>query len=236
MRPLNHLRTREDGIALIVALLATLVLSALGLSLMVMASTETLIAGNYRDGVEAFYAADAGLERAIPELALVPDWSAVLSGAGVRSAAPSTFTDANQSAVLADGRTLDLVKTTNLLNCPHVFPPAATPCTAEQMDHSAGTRAWSGNNPRWRLYANGPLAAIGAGIDSPFYVAVWVADDPAETDSDPARDGTDPSNPGTGILQVRSDAFGAGGSRRAVEATLARTGGGLRIISWRLVR
>jgi Tfp pilus assembly protein PilX len=236
MRQANHLRTREDGIALIVALLATLVLSALGLSLMVMASTETLIAANYRDGVEAFHAAEAALERAIPELASVPDWSAVLGGAGVRSAAPSTFTDASLSAVLADGRTLDLVKTTNLLNCPHVFPPAATPCTAAQMDHSAGARPWAGNNPRWRLYANGPVSALGADIHSPFYVAVWVGDDPAETDGDPARDGTDASSPGTGILQVRSDAFGAGGSRRAVEATLGRAGAGLRIISWRLVR
>jgi Tfp pilus assembly protein PilX len=234
---MNHHRTREGGIALIVALLATLVLSALGLSLMVLASTEALIAGNYRDGVEAFHAADAGLERVIPELALAPDWSAVLGApGGVRSAVPSSFGDATLSAVLADGRTLDLVKMANLLNCPQVFPQAATPCTAAQMDHSAGVRPWGSNNPRWRLYANGPLSALGAGVDSPFYVAVWVADDPAETDGDPARDGMDASNPGSGILQVRSDAFGPGGSRRTVEATLGRAGAGLRIISWRLVR
>jgi Tfp pilus assembly protein PilX len=233
----HHSRTCEDGIALIVALLATLVLSALGLSLMIMASTETLIAGNYRDGVEAFHAADAGLERAIPELAASPDWSAVLgSSGGVRSATPSSFSDATLAALLADGRTMDLVTRTNLLNCPHVFPPAATPCTAAQMDHAAGERPWGSNNPRWRLYANGRLSALAAAIDSPFYVAVWVADDPAENDADPARDGVDTSNPGTGIVQVRSEAFGPGGSRRAVEATVARAGTGLRIISWRLVR
>jgi PilX N-terminal len=235
--PRNQFRRREDGIALIVALLATLVLSALGLSLMVMASTETLIAGNYRDAVEAFHAADAGLERVIPELASTPDWSAVLGApGGVRSGAPSSFGDSALSAVLADGRTLDLAKLTNLLNCPQVFPPAAAPCTATQMDHSAGARPWGSNNPRWRLYANGQLSALGVGIDSPFYLAVWVADDPAETDGDPARDGMDASNSGTGILQVRSDAFGPGGSRRAVEATLGRAGAGLRLISWRLVR
>jgi hypothetical protein len=228
---------REDGIALIVALLATLVLSALGLSLLVMASTETLIAAHYRDGVEAFHAAEAGLERAIPELALAPDWSAVLDApGGVRSAAPSTFGDTTFSAVVADGRTLDLAKMTNLLNCPHMFPPAATPCTAAQMDHSVGVRPWGSNNPRWRLYANGLLSALTAGLDSPFYVAVWVADDPAENDGDPARDGMDAANPGTGMLQVRSEAFGPGGARRAVEATLGRAGAGLRIISWRLVR
>ena len=228
---------RDDGIALIVALLATLVLSALGLSLMVMASTETLIAGNYRDAVEAFHAADAGLERVIAELAMTPDWAAVLGApGGVRSAAPSRFSDGTSSAVLADGRTLDLLKMTNLLNCPHVFPPSATPCTAAQMDHAAGERPWGGNNPRWRLYANGRLSAVAAGIDSPLYVTVWVADDPAETDGDPARDGTEASNPGAGVLQVRSEAFGSGGARRAVEATLGRAGARLRIISWRLVR
>jgi hypothetical protein len=117
-----------------------------------------------------------------------------------------------------------------------VFPPSATPCTAAQMDHAAGERPWGSNNPRWRLYANGRLSAVATGIDSPFYVAVWVADDAAENDGDPARDGIDASNPGTGIVQVRSEAFGPSGARRAVEATLGRAGAGLRVISWRLVR
>ena len=45
-----------------------------------------------------------------------------------------------------------------------------------------------------------------------------------------------PSNPGAGILQLRSEAFGPGGAHRAVEATIARAGVGVRIISWRLVR
>ena len=155
MRSGNN-RPREDGIALIVALLATLVLSALGLSLMVMASTETVVAGNYRDAVEAFHAADAGLERVIAELAMTPDWAAVLGApGGVRSAAPSSFSDGTSSAVLADGRTLDLLKMTNLLNCPHVFPPSATPCTEAQMDHAAGER------PEW---SQGTLVGLAAGL------------------------------------------------------------------------
>ena len=66
----------DAGMALIVALLASLVLSALGLSLlMVTAGTETLIAGNYRDGVEALHAADAALERVIADVAPLTDWS-----------------------------------------------------------------------------------------------------------------------------------------------------------------
>ena len=86
------------GIALIVALLATLVLSALGLSLLVMASTETLIAGNYRDGVEALHAADAGARASDPGVAAGADWTAVLASPdGVASAAPSSFGDATLS-------------------------------------------------------------------------------------------------------------------------------------------
>ena len=91
----HHSPTREMGIALIVALLATLVLSALGLSLLVMASTETLIAGNYRDGVEAFHAADAGLERAIPELAAwrrTGQWCSIRRAVSGRRRLPASAT------------------------------------------------------------------------------------------------------------------------------------------------
>ena len=159
-----------------------------------------------------------------------------VSPGGVRSATPSSFSDATLAALLADGRTMDLVTRTNLLNCPHVFPPAATPCTAAQMDHAAGERPWGSNNPRWRLYANGRLSALAAESIPRSMSLSGLQMTPPRTDGDPARDGTDTSNPGAGILQVRSEAFGPGGARRAVEATLARAGTGLRIISWRLVR
>jgi hypothetical protein len=228
---------RERGVALIVALLASLVLSALALSLLVTASTELLIAGNYRDGVEALHAADAALERTLPDIALVSDWTALLgSPDDVVSAVAASFGDTVRSVGMVDGRTLDLAKTTNLLNCPQVFPPVATACTAAQMDYSAGDRPWGSNNPRWRLYARGRLSALLPGIDSPLYVAVWIADDPAESDGDPASDGAGASNPGAGILQLRAAAFGPGGAHRAIEATVARAGAAVRIISWRLVR
>ena len=227
----------ESGIALVVALLVTLVLSALGLSLLVTAGTEALIAGSYRDGIGALHAADGTLERALPEVALVPDWNVLLASPdGVVSSVRAGFGEAVLSARMVDGRTLDLVKLTNLLNCPQVFPPVSTPCTAAQMDHSGGERRWGGNNPRWRLFARGRLSSLMPGIESPFYVAAWIADAPAETDGDPSRDGSDVTNPGAGILQIRSEAFGPGGVHRAVEATIARAGAGVRIISWRLVR
>ena len=51
----------EEGIALIIALMAVLLLSALGFALVMTTSTETMIATNYRNGNEGLYAADDAL-------------------------------------------------------------------------------------------------------------------------------------------------------------------------------
>jgi hypothetical protein len=68
-RPL-HLVRNERGISLIIALMSTLLLTALGLGLVMITITETMISANFRDGGEAVYAADAGVERVIvPEIA-----------------------------------------------------------------------------------------------------------------------------------------------------------------------
>ena len=53
-------------------------------------------------------------------------------------------------------------------------------------------------------------------IDSPMYVAVWVADDPAETDGNPAADVN-------GTLTLHAEALGYSGSHKAIEVTVART-------------
>jgi type IV pilus assembly PilX-like protein len=230
---------RERGIALVLALVATLALSVLGLSLLLTTSAETLIAAHYRTGTQAVHAADAALERVLSEVAAVPDWTALLTSPDdIVSGVAASFGGSTLTPTLADGRTLDLVRATNLLNCPQVFPPAAMPCTAAQMDHVVGERLWGANNPRWRLFARGPLSAVtpGSGVAAPYHVAVWVADDPAETDHDPSRDGTDQTNPGTGMIQLHAEAFGPVGAHRSVEATIARSGGGARIVSWRLIR
>jgi type IV pilus assembly PilX-like protein len=229
----------ERGIALVLALVATLVLSVLGLSLLLTTSAETLIAAHYRTSVGAMTAADGALERVLSDIAAVPDWTPLLTSPdGIVSGVGASFGGSTLTTTLADGRTLDLVRATNLLNCPQVFPPPAIPCTAAQMDHVGGERLWGVNNPRWRLFARGPLSAVtpGSGVGAPYHVAVWVADDPAETDGDPSRDGTDQTNPGTGMIQLHAEAFGAVGAHRSVEATIARSGGGARIVSWRLIR
>ena len=49
----------EQGAALIFALLAMTILMALGAALVVITSTEAIVAGNFRDSRQAFYAAEA---------------------------------------------------------------------------------------------------------------------------------------------------------------------------------
>ena len=100
----NRRRCSERGIALIIVLLSMLLLSALGIALSLTTSTETQIAASYRRSTETFYAADAGAARAIHDLALVGDWTDVLSGGET-----STFVDgAPGPRVLPDGSPFDM--------------------------------------------------------------------------------------------------------------------------------
>ena len=55
-------RQRESGTALIIVMLLLLLVSAVGLGIMYMSSTETSINGNYRDSQLAFFAMRSGLE------------------------------------------------------------------------------------------------------------------------------------------------------------------------------
>jgi hypothetical protein len=86
----NVLKAREDmttrnraeaGFALIVALLALLVLTLLGLTLALLTSTELSIAANHRFGEQARYNAEAGFEVARDMLSLQPDWSTLMRDA-----------------------------------------------------------------------------------------------------------------------------------------------------------
>src|SRR6202162_778943 len=58
----RKLRNQERGMALLIALLALLLVSAIGMGLMYMSTTETSINANYRDTQQAFFAMRAGLE------------------------------------------------------------------------------------------------------------------------------------------------------------------------------
>ena len=69
----------ERGAALLLALITAALIAAIAASLIVSTSTDLMITGSYRSSAEAMYGVEAGMERAIGELAAVPDWSVVLS-------------------------------------------------------------------------------------------------------------------------------------------------------------
>ena len=218
---------------IILALMATLLMSALGAALVLTTSSEALIAANFRNAQEGVYAADASLERAMADLGTLADWNAVLDGS-----ASSTFVDGSPGGVrtLADGSLLDLGQTLNVLNCRKV-----TACSASDLLANTSQRPWGANNPVWRLFAYGPLSSLLSphAVESAYYVIVMIADDPSENDDDPLRDGQGPTNPGTGILSLRAEAFGPRGARQVIEVSVARPGGegfGVRVLSWRLIR
>jgi hypothetical protein len=75
MRPT---RGGEAGFALVLAILALLLLTFLGLTLATTTSTELLISNNYRWGQQALYNAEAGMEVARAVLAEVGDGQRVL--------------------------------------------------------------------------------------------------------------------------------------------------------------
>jgi hypothetical protein len=208
---------------LIVALLAMLVMVALGAALMLAAATESRITRNFRNDIEAFYAADAVLERAVDELRAVGDWNLLLSGAA-RSAVVDG--EPRGTRVLTDGKTIDLAEVLNDANCRKVGG-----CSAAAMDAITAERPWGANNPRWQPFAWGYLNDLvpTVTVKSRFYAMVMVADDPSECDDNPLVDGgvmvscpaTAKANPGAGVIAVRAEAFGPFGSHRAVELTLA---------------
>jgi hypothetical protein len=208
--------SQDRGSALIVTLMATLLLTALGAALVLTTASETLISGNFRSAAEGLYAADASIERALSDLLTVADWDLVLSGS-VRSGFVDGPPDGTRT--LPDGSTLDLSAVVNRANC-----SKPTTCSDANMDARTAERPWGANNPRWRPYAYGPLAALPASdpIRSLFYVIVMVADDPSENDDDPLHDGAVAGNPGRGLLSLRAEAFGPRGAHKVVEATVAR--------------
>jgi hypothetical protein len=189
-----------------------------------------MIAANYRDAQESVYAADAALERALVDLRLAGNWNLLLAGVG-----RSSFVDGAAAGPRAwpGGVRIDLTTLTNLANCARF-----STCTATDMDRSTADRPWSVNNPRWQPYAYGKLADLlpPGTIESRYYVVVFVGDDPSENDGDPTQDGETGANPGAGILALRAEAFGPGGLRGRIDATVARVGPpgtSLRVVSWR---
>jgi hypothetical protein len=219
--PIPRRRLADDrGVALVITLLAIALLMALGLAVVLTTMTEDRIAAAYRDGVEALYAADAAVERALQDIPAAGGWNSIFDGT-----VTSTFVDGPPGGrrTLSDGGALDLTMETNMVRC------GRAECREADLTAVTAERPWGRNNPRWQLYAYGPLSrllAAGA-IDSRMYIVVWIADDPAESDDDPLADGVAMVNPGKGIAVMRAHAYGPGGVRRVVEATLVENRNGV---------
>ena len=211
----------ERGAALLVAITLVLMLAAIGAAVSVASRTETLIAGDFRQSREALYAAEGAIALAVRDLAVLPDWTGVLSGATV-----SSFTDGAAIGLrtLPGGGSVEL--------CCH----AGSLSDDVQRRAHAG-RSWGADTPQWQIFAWGPAAGwLPPGrIDSAMYLVVWVADDTADNDGNPAAD----SN---GVVELHAHALGLRGGRRVVQVLVERAGGagppapGLRILSWRDVR
>lgn len=195
----------EQGGALVISLLVLVCLSGLGLGLVAAGDAERSIAGHARRAAETMRAAEAGVEGVLPEIAAAASWTTLLA------TSVSSFHDATRKPVVPSRATIDL-----------------DVITAELQSDASATYPLGPNTPAWRLYAWGPLTTLAglAADQAGTYVAVWLADDPADGDNLSGADAN-------GIIMMHSEAFGFGRTRRSVDAVVARTAGGVRVLSWR---
>ena len=186
----------DRGSAIVIALIATVLLTSLGVGLVLLTNTESAIASNYRAGNETLYAADAAVERVVQDLLLVPRWNDILSGT-----VQSGFVDTTLTPTLSSQQAVSL-----------------TAMTSDVQTQSDATAPWGLNNPVWRLFAYGPMSSmLGANsVQSDSYLVVWISDDPAEVDDDPSADTN-------GVLTLFAQAIGPYGTIRSVEVTVAKT-------------
>lgn len=217
----------------IVAFAMMLLLGALGAAVAFLAVGETRAAGNHHSAAEVLYAADAAVQLALNDLAAVPDWTPLLGG-GVTS----SFVDGPPGGARPTAAgVLHLAEETNVARCGR-----RTPCTAEELAAATAERPWGPNNPVWQLYAHGPLPELLPldGVESKVYVIVWVGDDPSECDGRADVDGgpcASGASRGRDAVVFLAHAYGAYGTRRAVEVSVARTDiSGVRVTAWREVR
>jgi hypothetical protein len=180
--------------AIVSALLATVVLTGLGVALALGGLEESLLAGHDRAARALRLASESAARLAVTDATAAASWMP-LSSIGSR------FVEATMSPLSPwDGSPIDLAAKTALVQ--------AETDASRRADEAART---------WRLLSAGPFAraAPGSGC-GPFYLIVWMADDGADIDGDPETD----SN---GILTLRADALGPDGGRATTLVSLQRT-------------
>jgi hypothetical protein len=224
------------------AVMGLLLISAAGAALLLLSSSETMIAAHFRTSVEAQYAAEAVMVRAVVLIRGLEDWAGPIAGS-TRSAlvdgAPAG------ARTVPGGATIDLVQVVNLANCQKV-----TACSTSDLAAVTADRPWGANNPVWQPYAYGSLSTVLAAsspIEPPHYVLLLVADDPSGTHRALVDGAPTPAREG---IALRVEAFGPRGAHAVLEAVASRstgasadetdynpgTGPPMNILSWREVR
>lgn len=192
-------------------MVVSMLVVAVGMSLLLVMDVEATTAGHQRDDAEVRYVADAGLDHVIQELAVMADWTIVLAGP-----AQSSHVGPLVRPAAAGGAPID-----------------AAEVTADVQRAAYGGAGWGADTPRWRLFAYGSARQLLAGTETAdrVYVLVWVSDDVADGDGDPEADDN-------GTVVVRARAVGVRGARCDVQAVIARTPvpGVVRRVSWRVMR
>ena len=192
----SDLHRGESGSALLVVLLASSLLAALGLALAALGSVETLVASNQRVGSQLAYAAEAAAEGALADLLTIPNWSDALSG--VASSRLHGY------AVPPVG-------------------PGEPPMTLAQLTLNVQTSfdlqgSWGANHPQWRIFGHGWLTELVpmATVDSDEFIAAFVADDVGDSDGNVLVD----SNR---RIQVAARAMNSRGTHRSIVMTVEQT-------------
>ena len=140
----------EDGIALVATILVMTLLATLAATVVLSTMTEAAIAGSYREGQEAFYAAESAMAYVVSDLRASSDWRDVVSGK-----VPSAFVDGASIGRRMVGTTvIDFIRATADVNA---LRPSGTAL--------------------YKPYAYGDVAELMTSSDArPGYVIVWVAD------------------------------------------------------------
>jgi hypothetical protein len=218
----KRLTALERGSALLCTLMVVSLIATVAAALVLVVTTEVVVAGNYYGSQQGLYAAEAGVERTIGELRLLPTWRDVPGPSSTTGS--DDFNDGETMARAPDGTTLNLAQ-----------------LTVGRQNESDAVYSSGPDRPVWRLYAHAPLDRMlpGAAPETA-YVVVWVADDATDLDGNADVDTN-------GSVMIRAVAFGPRGGRRAVEATIAReeamdaglpgvTRVDVSVIAWREVR
>ena len=135
---------------LVVSMMTLTLLTALCGAMVLGTTAETAIATSYREGHEAFYAAEAIVEFAVQELAAAPDWDGIVAGDTL-----SAFVEGPPSGTRRVGAAnIDLAAATAVVGA------------------AAGDARVS-----YGLYAYGPVSYLFPAVaQSCCYVVAWIAD------------------------------------------------------------